>query len=250
MPCVAGSWVRNGVTASATPSPSSSGRTMIAARPICPRPPVVVCVGDATKSSPPGAKRSWRALPTLAKKCAQKPIGSCRKLRSGAFDGPPGMTTMPGAVVCTEPGRSQKRSPLVIGVAVGVGADGVSVGVSELVGSTVGVLAQPPKAAATARMSSSTLTWPSPFISMAVQAESGCVPSAMFTPAIRSSMLTAPSVAQSPPHTAAPPRADRVASIDTHATASAAAVSRRTDREKLLKPSSFRCRCGLTSGNP
>jgi hypothetical protein len=52
--------------ASATPSLSSSGKTRMAACPPGP-PPVVPLVGEATKRSPVGEKRSWRVLPTLPK---------------------------------------------------------------------------------------------------------------------------------------------------------------------------------------
>ncbi len=64
----------------------------------------------------------------MAKKWAQKPTWRCRKLRSEAFAGPPGTTTSPFSVLCTEPGRSQKCATVGIGVAVGLAvADGVGV---------------------------------------------------------------------------------------------------------------------------
>lgn len=49
-----------------------------------------------------------------------------------------------------------------------------------------------------ARISSSIVTVPSPLTSKAGQTLSGCRPRAMFTPMIRSSMLTMPLPAQSP----------------------------------------------------
>src|SRR5215475_3047977 len=238
MPCVAGRLSRKVSVASATPSRSSSGSTTIAARPENPRPPVVVCVGEATNSSPPGAKRSWRALPTLAKKWAQKPIGRCRNERSEAFDGPPGTTTTPGAVYCTEPGRSQKRFPPELGVLVGVAGATVSVGVdtgiavavsvSDGLADAVGVAGQPFSAAPTARMSSLTLTMPSPFSSMAVQDDTAWSPSAILTPLIRSSIATAPSPAQSPGQPDNPPAAAGAGARAMHMTVTAATITRPT----------------------
>jgi len=61
---------------SAVPSWLSSGKTTIAAYALPVLPPVVPVVGEVTKSSPPGANRSWRASGTVANSCAQKPFGN------------------------------------------------------------------------------------------------------------------------------------------------------------------------------
>jgi hypothetical protein len=173
----------------------------------------------------------------LAKKWAQNPTGRRRKVTSEVFAGPPGTTTWPFAVVCTEPGRSQKCPPAGTGVWLATGA-GVSVTVAarvEVEVARVGVVVsagvaggfrQPFRALFTALVISLMDTRESSSLSNLRQASMLRSPRAIFTPVTISLIVTRLLWLQSPTQTSDNARVSWRAPLTSKSTAPRATQSR------------------------